>query len=108
MFKIISLTILLAMLSPFSFADTIWLDVRTVGEFNEQSIDGSINIPHTKIRQYASQLLIDKQANINVYCRSGRRSGMALKLLNDMGYEKVKNIGSIGDAQKLKNNTLYE
>ncbi len=103
MLKTISFTILLAILSPLTLADTIWLDVRSIGEFNEQSIDGSINIPHTKVKQYASKFLTDKQANINVYCRSGRRSGMALEVLTEMGYENVKNVGGIYDAQQLKN-----
>ena len=42
----------------------------------------------------------DKSTPIYVYCRSGRRSQIAKETLKKMGYENVRNLGSIEDSAK--------
>jgi phage shock protein E len=42
---------------------------------------------------------MDKDALIYVYCRSGRRSGIAQTTLGEAGYTNVVNLGSLEDAQ---------
>lgn len=39
----------------------------------------------------------DKTKPVMVYCASGGRSALGGKLLKDMGYEKVLNLGAIGE-----------
>jgi len=39
----------------------------------------------------------DKTKPVIVYCASGGRSALGGKLLKDMGYEKVLNLGAIGE-----------
>ena len=39
----------------------------------------------------------DKTKPVIVYCASGGRSALGGKLLKDMGYEKVHNLGAIGE-----------
>jgi len=102
MLKALTLSITLILVSASSLADTIWLDVRSYGEFKNESLTDSINIPHTQVAQEISGITTDKSANINVYCRSGHRSGIALEVLQKMGYNNVKNVGGISDARKLK------
>ncbi len=102
MLKTLTLSIAFLLVSAPSLADTIWLDVRSYGEFKSESLIGSINIPHTQVAQEISEVTKDKNAHINVYCRSGHRSGIALEVLQKMGYINVKNVGGISDARELK------
>ncbi len=70
------------------------LDVRTPEEFKSGHIPGSVNLPLDKIGRIES-LIPDKTARIFVYCHSGARSQMACRILSQLGYENVTNIGGI-------------
>ena len=75
-------------------ANVIFLDVRTREEFlRDRRIQNSVLIPldklkdsHNKIEKY-----IDKE--IFVYCRSGRRSEIATRYLNEQGFRAFNLIG---------------
>ena len=82
-------------------ADAIWLDVRTEKEFAEKSIPGSILIPHEKIPAEAKEKLPDKNKTIAVYCRSGRRSAIARKSLEKLGYSKIIDLGAFENAREV-------
>ncbi len=75
----------------------ILLDVRTEEEYNENRIPNSILLPVESIDQDAPAKLTDKDATIFVYCRSGRRSAIAVEVLTLMGYTKVYDLGGIND-----------
>lgn len=75
----------------------IILDVRTEEEFNEKRIPNSILVPVEGIDKDAPSKLTDKNATIFVYCRSGRRSAIAVEVLTLMGYTKVYDLGGIDD-----------
>lgn len=75
----------------------IILDVRTQEEFDEGHIKGATLIPDTQISLFAEELLPDKDQQILVYCRTGRRSKNASKELVDMGYKNIKEFGGIVD-----------
>lgn len=63
------------------------LDVRTVAEYSEGHIPGSININilDDKFSSAADEVL-DKSLPVAVYCKSGRRSRNAARLLVKKGY----------------------
>jgi rhodanese-related sulfurtransferase len=69
------------------------VDVRTVAEFTEGHIPGSLNIDVKDETGFplAVDDLLDKQRPVAVYCRSGRRSRNAAELLSKKGY-KVYNL----------------
>lgn len=71
----------------------IWIDVRTANEFNAGHLDGALHIPYDVIGDQIAAVVPDKDAEIHVYCRTGRRSGIALKTLEGMGYTNVVNEG---------------
>ena len=76
------------------------LDVRTEAEFSEGHIasDKVKNIDYRQpdfIEQADGEL--DKGRPVAVYCRSGRRSGIAARYLHDHGWEDVVNFGGILD-----------
>jgi len=73
----------------------ILLDVRTKEEYDEGHIPKSILLPYTEIDEKAAKLLPDKNASIIVYCRSGRRSKIAAKMLLRLGYTKIADMGGI-------------
>lgn len=73
------------------------LDVRTKEEFDQGHIPDAILIPDYEITKKAEQMLPDKEQQILVYCRSGRRSKGASEALVKMGYTNVKEFGGIVD-----------
>jgi phage shock protein E len=79
-----------------------WLDVRTDAEYGEDHIAGSVHIPNEEIALRIADLGLDKDTEIRVYCRSGRRAGIALAALEEMGYSNATNVGGIGDARALQ------
>lgn len=64
------------------------LDVRTVEEYKDGHIEGAVNIPVDQIEESDIQGAAKDEA-IAVYCRSGGRAGVAVSILEKMGYTNV-------------------
>ena len=77
--------------------DYIILDARTQEEYDEGHIPGAIVISHEEIEEKAEDVLTDKDQLILVYCRSGRRSKIAVEALVELGYTNIKEFGGIID-----------
>ncbi len=77
--------------------EVIIVDVRTQAEYEEVRIEGALLIPDYEIADAGPDLLPDKDAVILVYCRSGRRSENASRILIDLGYLNVFDFGGIID-----------
>lgn len=75
-------------------ADVITLDVRTPGEFMEGHIAGAINIDVEGISFDSEIANLDKSKSYAVYCRSGRRSLIAVDKLSAAGFEKLSNLNT--------------
>jgi len=71
------------------------LDVRTKEEHAESRIARSTLLPYTEIEARAPSILPDKDAQILVYCRRGRRSQIAANALLSMGYKNVLDFGGL-------------
>ena len=65
------------------------LDVRSAAEFDEGHIPGAINIPFDAIGGRIVELGPSGQRDIVVYCRSGRRSAIALTTLKEAGFSRL-------------------
>ncbi len=63
------------------------LDVRTVAEYSEEHIPGSINI-NVLDKQFAAiaDSTLQKDKPVALYCRSGKRSKKAAAILSQKGY----------------------
>ncbi len=70
--------------------ETLIIDVRTREEHSMGAIPGSINIPVDDLRNRLEELPRNKQ--IIVYCAIGLRGYLALKILIQNGFTKVKNL----------------
>lgn len=68
------------------------LDVRTLAEFSDSHIPGSINI-NVLDNSFVSMAdsLLSKEKPVALYCRSGKRSRKAAGILAEKGY-KVYNL----------------
>lgn len=75
--------------------EVIVADVRSNEEYQEGHIEGAINIANEEIEDMAPEKLVDKEATILVYCRTGNRSQQAASKLVKMGYIKVYDFGGI-------------
>lgn len=76
--------------------DAIILDVRTQEEYDGGHIPGAACFPNEDILPELP-LPFEKEAEILVYCRSGRRSAEAAEKLASMGYPNVADFGGIQD-----------
>ena len=81
-------------------AKGIWIDVRSAEEFNAGHLQDAVNIPHDKIIARIQAVSPDKNAPVNLYCRSGRRAEAALNELKNAGYTNVINHGGYEDLVK--------
>ena len=77
------------------------IDVRSEGEFQERHLPGAINIPLGRLRDDIARRAPDKAQPLLLHCLSGTRSGMGKRILKQMGYSKVFNLGSYGRAEKI-------
>ncbi len=80
----------------------IIVDVRTPEELsgNLGKITSVINIPLQELDARYEELNKYKQKTIYVICRSGNRSGMAVKFLNSKGFNSVNVLGGMIEYNK--------
>jgi rhodanese-related sulfurtransferase len=72
--------------------DVILLDVRTEPEINQGIIPGAEHFD-VKLPGFAQEVQeLDKDKEYLVYCRSGRRSVAACKIMADQGFTKLYNM----------------
>ena len=70
--------------------DGLILDVREAAEYAFGHIDGAKSIPMGELESRLAEL--DKNEEIYVICRTGKRSDLAAQLLARNGYTKVYNV----------------
>ncbi|MCL1913564.1 MAG: rhodanese-like domain-containing protein [Eubacteriaceae bacterium] len=73
----------------------VLLDVRTQDEFNHGHIKGAVLLPVDNLRRLAPSLLPDKEALILIYCNTGNRAALAVKMLGRLGYTSIASFGGI-------------
>ena len=71
----------------------IWIDVREAHEYAQGHLKDAVNITGRDLPSQIAGIAPDKNAQINLYCRSGNRSEKARQILLDMGYTNVINQG---------------
>lgn len=73
----------------------IWIDVRTVQEYESGHLPGALNISFEHLGARISEITTDRRTAIRLYCQSGRRSGLAKQTLEKLGYVNVVNAGGL-------------
>lgn len=74
---------------------TTLVDVRTADEYAAGHIEGAVLLPNEEIGDARPAALPVADAEIMVYCRSGRRSAEAAKKLAALGYTDIYDLGGI-------------
>ena len=70
----------------------ILLDVRTHEEFQSGHIPGALMIDYYE-EDFADRIsTLDKAKTIYIYCRSGGRSGRAMKMMQQQGFDRLYNL----------------
>lgn len=69
------------------FAGVI-LDVRLPEEFADSHIPQALNMPHELLKEHLATLG-KTNTPLLVYCRSGRRAGIAMEELHELGYSQL-------------------
>jgi phage shock protein E len=75
--------------------DVLLVDVRTLPEYMQRHIAGSVHLPLDDIRHKHDAVLPDKTKAIIVYCLSGARSARAASELAALGYANIADMGGI-------------
>lgn len=70
------------------------LDVRTPEEYAEGHLPGALNIPVDQVAKRLDEVG-PKDKPVVVYCRSGRRSGLAAVTLEKAGFQSVHDLGAM-------------
>jgi rhodanese-related sulfurtransferase len=66
------------------------LDVRTPQEYAEGHIAGAVNVPYDQLATRLAEVPKDK--DVVLYCRSGRRAGIAAEVLAANGYKRLSHL----------------
>lgn len=66
------------------------LDVRSPEEFKEGHVPGAVNVPYDQIAARLADVPKDK--DVVLYCRSGRRAGIAAEVLQANGYTRLSHL----------------
>jgi rhodanese-related sulfurtransferase len=75
-------------------AGAVVVDVRTPQEFAAGHVPGAKNIPYDQIRARAAEVG-GPQTPVVLYCRTGRRSAIAIQTLKELGYEKLWDLQTV-------------
>ena len=70
-------------------SDIIIVDVRTPGEFEAGHIKGAKNINISDSEFHAQIEKLDRDSTYLVYCRTGNRSGRAIKLMEQLKFKSI-------------------
>ena len=77
------------------------IDVRTPAEWAEGHLQSAVHLELNVFAEGIAAIAPDKQQQIYVYCRSGKRSGQAKEYMTQIGYTNVTNAGGYEEAAKL-------
>jgi phage shock protein E len=70
------------------------VDVRTPEEFASGHVPGAINIPYDQLPRRAAEIG-SPATKVVLYCRTGRRSGMAADALQKAGFSNLYDFKSV-------------
>ena len=73
-------------------AGAIVLDVREPDEYDQGALPNAIHIPRGHLESQVEGRLLDKNAQVVVYCAAGVRSAFAAKTMQELGYTDVSSL----------------
>ena len=73
-------------------ADILILDVREAEEYRADHIPGALNLPRGLLEFEIWTVAPDRNKKIFVFCKTGARSALATKQLNELGYKNAVSV----------------
>jgi phage shock protein E len=89
-------------------AAPVVIDVRSEAEWNEGHLEGAVLIPYDRIEAGITAMAVDRKTRIFLYCRSGRRTGIAIDALKKIGYDELINLDTLENASKTLNRAIVK
>ena len=83
-------------------ADAVWIDVRTPTEYASGNLSEALSIPFDGIEAGVARLQLPKDTPIYLYCAAGGRAEVAKQRLEANDYSNITNVGSLENAQKIR------
>lgn len=81
-------------------SSVVVLDVRTPSEYQSGHLANAVNVDYEGMNFEGEVNKLDKTKTYAVYCRSGRRSGLATEVMAKNGFKSIFNLnGGIIDWQ---------
>ena len=77
------------------------IDVCSPREFAPRHVKGAVNLPLDQIRRRIEKTEPNRDRPLLVYCHSGSRSALACRILTNLGYKEVHNLGSFSRASHI-------
>lgn len=79
----------------------IIIDVREPYEYQEDHVEGALNIPPAELLAGAKKLDgISKDTELILYCMTGSRSNVSIQIFKSMGYTNLVNGINAGHVRK--------
>ena len=75
--------------------DFLIIDVRTPEEFKDGHIENAILIDFYSENFKDELAKLDREKTFSIYCRSGNRSGQAVDIMAELGFQEIYNL-SVG------------
>lgn len=72
--------------------DALVIDVRDTGEYEAGHVAGARHVPEKQLAERLKEFEKFKDRSLIVVCRSGVRSGVAVKMLRDNGFNEAFNL----------------
>ena len=90
--------------AKYNAGEGVWIDVRDSADIaNSGTIKGAERVPGGFMVFAADDQMqfhkpfLTKDADLHLICGAGGQAALAGKILKDMGYQNVTNVGGIGD-----------
>ena len=83
-----------------SDSEVVLLDIRTSEEYSSGYIEGAKNLDFYAADFKTKLATLDRETSYAIYCRSGNRTGQALKIMRELGFTSVADLaGGVGAWQ---------
>ena len=99
--KKLALILTFIFISLSSVSEELVIDVRTFEEWDQGHLSLAKHIEWQEISRKIQGMDTNKDDQIILYCRSGKRAEKAKIILNGLGYKHVVNAGSLLEAKIL-------
>jgi phage shock protein E len=81
-------------------ASSVIIDVRSADEFASGHLQGAVNLNVEDGTLQGALSSLDPSDSYIVYCRSGRRSAIAVEQMTAAGFSNIVDLGSVEDAAR--------